>query len=195
MSDNEPELPLGSKMELSPLDAYVSAEPNEPVFTLQGGDPLAGPLVILWARLARARCGLGYEPEATENWIEAVLRDNQVETDNEQENLLRRATSAEQIAWAMGHYRKGNLGQLLDADNEPVPVTTRLDLHDYRIYCASRLSNAFSEMNDMIEQLQQFDFDNPAILQSIHNEIVSLRELFNMVEPRPGRKLSNVNQW
>jgi hypothetical protein len=42
---------------VAPLDAYATAKPDEPTFTLQGGDPLAGPLVRTWAFLARRRAG------------------------------------------------------------------------------------------------------------------------------------------
>jgi hypothetical protein len=187
------ELPLGSKLEPSPLDAYVSAEPNEPVFTLQGGDVLGAPLVIMWARLARALCGLGFEPIATYDWLDSIVKNHQVEKDEDKENLLRRATEAEQVAWAMGNYRKGHNVEAADA--QPVLVELKLDLHDYRIYCANRLSNAFSEMNDMIEQLDKLGLEDEDVIPSIKNEIVALRMLFNKVEPRPGRKLDNVWKW
>lgn len=193
MSDAEPELPLGSKLDPSPLDAYVTAEPDEPVFTLQGGDPLAGPLVMLWARLARARCGLGFEPEASIEWATAIFKDNQAFKSAERDDLLRRATEAEQICWAMTAYRKGQREQVAE-DNAQRNVETRLDLHDYKIYCANRISNAFSELNDMMSQLDILDPDNP-VIESIRNEIVALRSLFNEVEPRPGRKLDNVERW
>jgi hypothetical protein len=192
MSD-DPELPLGSKLEPSPLDAYISAAPDEPTFTLQGGDPLAAPLVVLWARLARARCGLGFEPEATMHWLDKVFRDTQVFKSNEREDLLRRATEAEMVCWAMTAYMKGHKAETRESA-EIKPVEARLDLHDYKIYCANRISNAFSEMNDMMSQLDMLDPDNP-VIESIRNEIVSLRTLFNEVEPRPGRKLDNVHSW
>jgi len=188
----EPE-PIGSKLVPSALDAYVSAEPDEPVFTLQGGDPLAPPLVIMWARLARARCGLGFEPEATLDNIARIIRENQVETENEANDLLKRATEAEQVSWSMSAYAKGQLTLDLEADIKPVEL--RLDLHDYRIYCANRLANAFSEMTDMIEQLGKLGYDDEDTIASIKNEVLALRLLFNAVEPRPGRRLSNAFKW
>jgi len=186
--------PIGSKLVPSPLDAYASAEPDEPIFTLQGGDPLAAPLVILWARLARARCGLGFEPEATMTWLDRIFRDTQVYKSNERDDLLRRATESEAISWAMVNYRQGQRTQVTEAADQPGLVELKLDLHDYKIYCANRISNAFSEMNDMIEQLSKLDPDNP-VIESIFNEIVALRNLFNEIEPRPGRKLENVHSW
>lgn len=191
--NEEPELPLGSKLDPSPLDAYVTAEPDEPIFTLQGGDPLSGPLVILWARLARARCGLGFEPEASLAWMHTVFKDNQVLKSAERDDLLRRATEAEAICWSMTAYRKGQVTQAAD-DEVQRNVAARLDLHDYKIYCANRISNAFSELNEMMSELDKLDPDNP-VIESIHNEIVSLRTLFNEIEPRPGRKLDNVERW
>lgn len=185
--------PIGSKLVPSPLDAYVTAEPDEPVFTLQGGDPLAAPLVIMWARLARARCGLGFQPIATYDWLDKIIDENQVEGDAARDDLLVRATESETVAWAMQSYIKGQLTMHVETA-EIKPVEHRLDLHDYKIYCANRISNAFSEMNDMMSQLDILDPDNP-VIESIRNEIVALRSLFNEVEPRPGRKLDNVERW
>lgn len=45
---------MGTKLNPGQFDCYAKAEPNEPYFTLVGRDPLAGPLVELWAHL-RAR--------------------------------------------------------------------------------------------------------------------------------------------
>jgi len=183
----------GSKLDPSPLDAYATAEPNEPIFTLQGGDVLAGPLVIMWARLARARCGLGFEPIATFDWLHDIVKNHQVEKQGEIANLLFRATEAEQVAWAMGNYRKGHAFE--EAEAAVPKVEARLDLHDYRIHCASRISNAFSEMADMIDKLIELGFDDGEVIASLKNHIVALRILYNDVEPRPGMRIENVWKW
>jgi len=183
----------GSKLDPSPLDAYVTAEPNEPVFTLQGGDVLAGPLVIMWARLARARCGLGFEPIATFDWLHDIVKNHQVEKQGEISDLLFRATEAEQVAWAMGNYRKGHAFEETEA---AVPkVEARLDLHDYLIHAASRISNAFSELADMIEPLEKLGITNAEIIPALKNEILALRLLYNVVEPRPLMRIENVYKW
>ena len=189
----EEQATLGSKLDPHPLDAYQSAEPNEPVFTLQGGDPLAAPLVILWARLARARCGLGFEPQATIDWLSSVVARHQVEAGNKREDLLRRSTEAEMVCWAMEAFHKGHHAEPEDA-TQPTLVGLKLDLHDYRIYCANRISSAFSELNEMMDELDKLNPGDP-VIESISNEIINLRTLFNEIEPRPGRKLDNVDEW
>src|SRR5205085_1542980 len=95
----------------APLDAYVTAKPDEPTFTLQGGDPLAEPLVQLWAHLARVRTGL---LTGDADWIYPALKaachpDSDL-SGNEREvnNLLLRATAAEEVSWAMRDYCRGN---------------------------------------------------------------------------------------
>ena len=55
---------MSTKDEPGPLDGLLTAKPGEPIFTLQGGDPLAAPLVREWARQARERAHSGEVPDA-----------------------------------------------------------------------------------------------------------------------------------
>jgi hypothetical protein len=71
------------------LDAYPTAKPDEPTFTLQGGDPFAPPCVLEWAKKAR---------------LFALTLD---EDDPRRADLLLRATSAEEVAWEMLAYQRG----------------------------------------------------------------------------------------
>jgi hypothetical protein len=105
---------------VAPLDAYATAKPDEPVFTLQGGDPLAAPLVRLWAQLARLRTGLGkglWPPSFTDA-ENAVLNHDVSHDEKESANLLLRATAAEEVSWAMDAYVNGNR-------NSDVPIRGR----------------------------------------------------------------------
>jgi hypothetical protein len=40
---------MGTKTNPGDFDCYARAEPDEPLFTLLGRDPLAGILVMIWA--------------------------------------------------------------------------------------------------------------------------------------------------
>ncbi len=42
---------MGTKNNPGKFDCYANAEPDEPMFILLGRDPLAGPLVEIWAHL------------------------------------------------------------------------------------------------------------------------------------------------
>lgn len=166
----------GSKLEPSPLDGYIRAEPNEPVFTLQGGDPFAH--------------------DAVRGYI-ATRRNAAMQIENEKKRAdeLERCTAAEEVLWAMENYYKGLPNEDDTAFEGSSSIAALIDLHDYRIHCARKLANAFSEMNDMIEGLRRMGFEDTGTLNAIHNEIVGLRLLFNELEPRPGQKIDNAHNW
>lgn len=85
-----PEPQPGTKALPGPFDAFESAKPDEPIFTLQGGDKWAPELVLVWARKARTEA-LAVEESKPARALELKLR----------------ATSAEGIAWNMQAYQKG----------------------------------------------------------------------------------------
>lgn len=69
-------------------DAIGSAKADEPLFPIQGGDPFGPPTVLHWVKLCR-QAGMD-------------------ETDPKKaERLLRKATDAETVAWAMMAYQRG----------------------------------------------------------------------------------------
>lgn len=164
----------GSKLAPSALDGHLRAEPNEPTFTLQGGDQFAH--------------------EAVRSYI-ARRRNAAIKLDNEKKRAdeLFRCTEAEKVLWAMENYYKGLPNE--EEERATSSAENLLDLHDYRIHCARRIANAFSEMNDMIGQLGELGFEDQDALRTMHNEIVSLRSLFNDIEPRPGQRIDNVHSW
>jgi hypothetical protein len=167
----------GSKKEPSALDAYRTAEPDEPVFTLQGGDVLAHETLKFYI----------------ENRRRAAV---DLPHSRHRENELKRCTEAEEVLWAMKSYFKGERQTLHNVETESrLAEAEALDLHTYRVYCAGRLSNAFSEMNEMVGKLRTLGWDDGSVLNSLHNEIVALRALFNEIEPRPGMRIDNVHNW
>lgn len=170
----------------APLDGYESAKPNEPIFTLQGGDPLAAPLVRLWAYLARVRAGL----RGDVSWIDTPLyaaKQSSIEHDEEQKlDLLKRATEAEKISWHMDGYRRGEINLVEEMKTTDL---NRLDIYDVRRRCASTISNFFSELNDYREELisrgwmDKGSITDVSIIALIENE---LRPLHDQIEIKRG---------
>lgn len=70
-------------------DAFETAKPGEPIFTLQGGDQLAPLCVMVWAWKARK-----------------VAR--ALDSEKARVSLLRKAKAAEEVAWAMKEYQSGD---------------------------------------------------------------------------------------
>ena len=170
----------------APLDAYESAKPDEPIFTLQGGDPLAAPLVRLWAYLARVRAGL----RGDVSWIDApiyVAKSTNLEHDKQAcDELLHRATLAEQVSWHMDGYRRGEIRH--EAEINRISDLDKLDIYDVRRRCASSISNFFSEFNDYREELIQRGFfeKNSEIDNAIIGAILKIESILAMIEIRRG---------
>lgn len=172
---------------VAPLDAYVTAKPDEPTFTLQGGDPLAAPLVRLWAFFARRRAAtVRIEEGIFAELIEAGIGHRVEHDERERDNLLVRATAAEQVSWEMDSYSRGEI-------NADVPTTAadthltelqRIDLHDLRVRAAQKLNNFHSELIDMREALQRAGFTDMEPLSDLKTAAYNLRLLNEMIEPR-----------
>lgn len=85
-------------------DAIETAKPGEALFALQGGDPFAPACVLLWAELARKQADrLMSEAGATtaKSKIDRLAA--------EADKLRRKATAAEEVAWAMQEYQRGEV--------------------------------------------------------------------------------------
>lgn len=172
---------------VAPLDAYATAKPDEPTFTLQGGDPLAGPLVRTWAFLARRRAGLARFEEGTfSELIEAAIGHSVANDDREHDNLLVRATAAEIVSWSMDAYRKGNhhTDKPTEAADTHLTELQRIDLHDLKIRSAQKLSNFSCELQEIREALANAGYDDPDILTHMHAAQGALSRLSAAIEPR-----------
>ena len=171
----------------APLDAYETAKPDEPIFTLQGGDPLAAPLVRLWAYLARVRAGL----RGDVSWIDApifVAKSTSLEHDPKACNdLLVRATAAEQVSWHMDGYRRGEIHH--EAEIQSISELDKLDIYDIRRKCSTAISNFFSELDEYREELIRRGFfeNDSEIDNSITGAILSLRTVHNHIEIKRGK--------
>lgn len=173
------EAPVGSKENPSPLDAYATAEPTEPTFTLQGGDPLAASLVRLWAYLTRVRTGMRGDVA----WIATPIyaaESSSVEDDKEQcKNLLKRATEAEQISWYMDGYRRGETS--LAEQVKELSDLEKLDIYDVRRRCATSIHYFWSELKGYQERLTEFGFMEPELDNSIEGVVLALRSISDKI--------------
>ena len=173
-----------SKLDPSPLDGYESAKPDEPIFTLQGGDPLASSLVRIWAYLARVRCGL----RGDVSWISAPIMVAELNSvahdDNAVRELLTRATQAEMISWHMDGYRRGE-----ETTEEQVARMTdleRLDVYDLRRRTVSLITGFFSELIDNMNRLHEYNFGSPELDNVIHEAVATLRSIAHDIDVRKG---------
>lgn len=82
---------VSTKEQVGTYDAIETLKPGEPVFPLQGGDPLGPICVMFWAWKAR-KLARTLDPDKDGKEID---------------RLLRKASAAEEVAWAMRDYQKG----------------------------------------------------------------------------------------
>ena len=94
---------ISTKEEVGTYDAIETAKPGEPLFALQGGDPLAPLCVMIWA------------------WKARKLARAMDEDDKARAALLRKASAAEEVAWAMRDYQKGGESNAAGATPPPPP--------------------------------------------------------------------------
>ena len=171
----------------APLDAYETAKPDEPIFTLQGGDPLAAPLVRIWAYLARVRAGLSGDVTMIDAPI-YIAKITNVEHDPEEcKKLLVRASAAEQVSWYMDGYRRGEINEINELQR--MDELDRLDVYDIRRRTASLISNFFSALDEYRTKLKEYKFlsedtdrvidEAIALLRSIDKEIGIEKKTFN----------------
>lgn len=170
MSEAE-EIIVSTKARAGPFDALVTAKPGEPIFVVQGGDPFGPPTVLHWARLAR----------------EAGL----AETNRKRaKRLLRKATNAEEVAWAMQAYQRGETvapaeeaptyysGNTATADAEAAR-----ERHAMLVKGCDKLHNSVAESNDFAEALAGIDM-HPEAVTKIKAAVALLKEAAAEIEPR-----------
>jgi hypothetical protein len=163
----------------APLDAYATAKPNEPTFTLQGGDPVAAELVRLWALLARFRA---QAITGQAEWIDPVLlaASRAIITDREADELLLRATQAEEVSWEMDSYRADQATEERE-EVKPIDDFAKLDIYDIRQRLSSFLSNFVGTVTEyknelvkrewMDEELSDLVNGVVLIVNSLHKEV------------------------
>lgn len=187
----DPDPPLGSKLDPAPLDAFETAAPDEPIWTVQGGDPLSSALLSLWAHAARLRTG---RISGDMDWIVPLLtaaRNSDVSHDEREiEDLLIRATQTEQIAWRMDEYRKGQIAaeEPKAAGEKSLTELERLDIYDIRRRAAAKVSQFFSELADIRDLLRnrRFTIHEDELDNMLTGAIASLQTIHRHIEIRRG---------
>jgi hypothetical protein len=160
-------------------DAIETAKPGEPLFPIQGGDP--------------------FGPATVQFWVDQCRRAGMAEEDPKlAEALLKKASSAEHVAWAMKDYQRG-IAQKEDAKPDPRPAYSGwIDTADEetqerrrqragRIEAAGVLNNALSLANSVAETLAKLKVC-PESEVKIREAVNALREAALDVEPRRGRE-------
>lgn len=164
----------------APLDAFESAKPNEPIWTVQGGDPLGAPLLRIWAVFARIQAGV-ITANCTNGVFEQILRaanNNPPANEREEEALLVRATATEEISWSFDRYLKhGAVSKGEEKEDRTFDEFARLDIYDIRRRTASRISNFFSELHDYREQLKKHNWLDEELDNQIEGTICALKSI------------------
>lgn len=102
---------VSTKDQVGTYDAIETLKPGEPVFPLQGGDPLGPICVMFWAWKAR-KLARTLDPDKDAKEID---------------RLLRKASAAEDVAWAMKDYQSGEGGgQIADVPEPTAGYTGNL---------------------------------------------------------------------
>lgn len=172
-------------------DAHETLKPKEPPFTLQGGDPLAPATVLHWVDLARERARwimnggrAGFEPEHDGEEYSPTEQDR-VDADV----LLRKATSAEHVAWEMQAYQRGEVAvpeERASYNDLALPDgSDRLAIRKALIRCVTQLQNARGIAKEVEEKLSGLGIlpDEQARILEV---ILVLGEVSDVVEPRRG---------
>lgn len=150
------------------FDVLHRLRPNEPYLALVGRDPKAPPLILTWAWAQR-------------EWAMTLPEGDY------REKQLRKATQAEQIAWAMDEYREGIAASEAAAAAPEKPYSgVQLDeatiersrQHTARVHAAQIASRAFSELNDEADVIERND---PELADAIRAEVDRLRAFHEII--------------
>lgn len=156
-------------------DAIATAKPDEPLFPIQGGDPFGPPTVLHWVSLCRKAGMAATDPK-------------------EAERLLRKATDAEQVAWAMQAYQRGQaeVAGARVAYSDHIPEIDGADERHARetlIRASDRLHAILAEALTVAETLAKLR-RHPEAEVKVRNGVEMFREAAFEIEPRRGSERS-----
>lgn len=154
-------------------DGLESAKPGEPLFTVQGGDPFGPATVLHWVALVRR----------------AAMDDRD---DKKAEAMLRKATAAEFVAWAMRSYQRGEVEVVGTRASYQDRVDTPTEDQSDRaalIRVAGLLHNSIAVATDAVEVLAKARL-HPEEEVKTRDAIELLREAAFGIEPRRGNERS-----
>lgn len=178
------ELIIPTKDRPGSYDAIETAKPDEPLFPIQGGDPLGPSTVLHWAKLAREE-GLrltGDHPEGSKEYVRG-------------ERLLHKATMAEQVAWAMQEYQRGHVpveakrATYNDDSRDPVAASAARSEREARIRAAAAMQNALAQIADQAELLATLGICDTEVAE-LFDVVGTLKCVAAEVEPRRGMERS-----
>lgn len=161
-------------------DAIETAKPGEPLFPIQGGDPFGPATVLFWVEKCR-RAGMAEENPALAK------------------ELLKKASSAEHVAWAMQDYQRGIEPERGTAKEDTRPAYSgwvdpadaetleRRRVRAGRIEAAEQLHNASGIAAGAAEALAKLR-SCPEAEAKVREAIETLVEAARDVEPRRGRE-------
>jgi hypothetical protein len=164
------------------FDVLTKLRPGEPYFVLAGRDTFAPPLVLEWAKNNRYR--------ALEEGDAGKIDQDKLQDE------LRKSTQAEEIAWAMKAYKRGDRKPEAPASSRPtytgheLPEQTKHTdaVHSARLRAGSAINAAVAELAalaDAWRKLGGVGVDYARDIEEI--EIPRLKELSADVTPtRPG---------
>ncbi len=161
---------ISTKDHAGKYDGFASLKPGEPFFALQGGDPLVPPLVMQWAALAR---------------FDAL----RMPEGDKRTDMLKRASNAENVAWLMMSYQRGELPvegeRATYIESTPEEKTAR----QKAIEAANAIRNALALSKDASDAIEKAKGDPQMVLQ-ICLAIDELYSLSNIIDPRKGMERS-----
>jgi hypothetical protein len=177
---------------VAPLDAYATAKPDEPTWTAQGGDPLAAPLLRVWAAFARLQSGI-----VTPGLLDGIfsqLRNAAIKNppkERERDSLLIRATQTEQVSWQMDEYRKGgHTVQREEKADSHIDEMARIDLHKARLLASEKVSYMRGDLEEILVELVPSWLaagggpEIEAMIPELRDVIDRLRDVYQEIEPR-----------
>lgn len=161
------EIILSTKERAGTFDGLLSAKPGEIIFTLQGFDPIAPSTILFWAHETRQR---------------ARLESNKKKA----RRLFRKATAAEEVAWAMQAQQKGHAeqaGKVASHSGASTQTDAARERHEMLVKGVMRLHNSVAESNDFAEALAKAGI-NAEEVALIRQAVELLRNAADGVEPR-----------
>lgn len=189
------EIHVSTKDRPGDYDALETAKADEPIFVVQGGEPLGPPTVLHWVDLARERARALVFGSKDMDPAERATYKPTAEQQAQADKLLGKATQAEEVAWAMKAYQRGEQpvaetrarynDALVVADDSTAGVATRKAL----ISSVGRLNNAAAEANQVAELLVKLEVHEDAQGHIAHG-IELLRKAAAEIEPRRGHERS-----
>jgi hypothetical protein len=166
---------ISTKDRVGTYDAIETAKPGEPLFGVQGGDPFGPATVLHWVGLARAAALAESDPK-------------------KEDQLLRKATEAEHVAWAMQSYQRGEAVATPDVVR-PTYNELALEPSDERtmreamIKATARIDNAVAIIADVVDVLAHFGA-HPTQEARLRTLLAASKRVASQIEPRRGNERS-----